>query len=83
MPSERLLLKQLAPEIEEDTIRRLVAAFQDLRDATLTGKLSYPYSLRGKLSYLTHYYSLFLSPLLLPFLSSRYPSFFYISFHFE
>lgn len=31
MQSERRLLAQLAPEMDEDMIRRLVAAFQDLR----------------------------------------------------
>ena len=47
MASERRLLQQLAPEIDEDTLRRLVAAFQDLRLGYETGKVSYPYSLRG------------------------------------
>jgi hypothetical protein len=47
MQSERRLLAQLAPEMDEDMIRRLVAAFQDLRRGYDEGKLSYPYSLRG------------------------------------
>lgn len=48
MQSERRLLAQLAPEMDEDMIRRLVAAFQDLRRGYDEGKLSYPYSLRGE-----------------------------------
>ena len=47
MQSERQLLAQLAPEMDEDLIRRLVAAFQDLRRGYDEGKLLYPYSLRG------------------------------------
>lgn len=47
MESERRLLAQLAPDMDEDLIRRLVAAFQDLRRGYEEGKLSYPYSLRG------------------------------------
>ena len=48
MASERRLLAQLAPELSEDMILRLVAAFQDLRQAYSAGQLTYPYSLRGK-----------------------------------
>jgi von Willebrand factor A domain-containing protein 8 len=48
MASERRLLAQLAPELNEDTILRLVAAFQDLRQAYDAGILTYPYSLRGE-----------------------------------
>ena len=47
MQSERKLLSQLAPELSDDLILRLVAAFQDLRYAHETGSLTYPYSLRG------------------------------------
>lgn len=47
MNSERRLLSQLAPELSEDMILRLVAAFQDLRRAYDSGSLTYPYSLRG------------------------------------
>ena len=46
--SERQILKQLAPEIDEDTLNRLVSAFQDLRRGYDSGKLTYPYSLRGE-----------------------------------
>lgn len=47
LESERRLLAQLAPELDEDTLRRLVGAFHDLRTGYDEGKLSYPYSLRG------------------------------------
>jgi hypothetical protein len=45
--SERTLLAQLAPEINEDLILRLVGAFHDLRKGYDAGTLNYPYSLRG------------------------------------
>jgi hypothetical protein len=45
--SERKLLTQLAPELDEGLIRRLVGAFQDLRGGYDRGELNYPYSLRG------------------------------------
>lgn len=45
--SERILLSQLAPDLPQDTITRLVGAFQDLRKAYEAGTLTYPYSLRG------------------------------------
>lgn len=48
MDSERKLLSQLAPELSQDLILRLVAAFQDLRRAHEAGTLTYPYSLRGQ-----------------------------------
>ena len=48
--SERKLLAQLAPDLDKDTISRLVAAFQDLREDYNTGNSAYPYSLRGACS---------------------------------
>ena len=57
MASERRLLAQLAPELSEDMILRLVAAFQDLRQAYSAGQLTYPYSLRG-----THIQRCFVAP---------------------
>jgi hypothetical protein len=45
--SERKLLAQLAPELDQDLILRLVGAFQDLRRGYEKGDLNYPYSLRG------------------------------------
>lgn len=46
--SEKNLLSQLAPEMDPKLIRRLVAAFQDLRLGYESGTLNYPYSLRGE-----------------------------------
>ncbi|KAH9924969.1 AAA domain-containing protein [Epithele typhae] len=54
MASERRLLSQLAPQLSEDTILRLVAAFQDLRRAYDAGTLTYPYSLRELLNLVRH-----------------------------
>jgi von Willebrand factor A domain-containing protein 8 len=48
MLSERKLLSQLAPDMDEDMIVRLVGAFHDLRHGYETGALTYPYSLRGQ-----------------------------------
>ena len=53
MSSETQLLKQLAPEIDDETLKKLVLAFQDLRRGYDSGKLTYPYSLRGR-SYVDH-----------------------------
>ncbi|KAG5728425.1 hypothetical protein E4T56_gene18957 [Termitomyces sp. T112] len=52
--SERKLLQQLAPEIDEDTILRLVGAFHDLRHGYDTGVLNYPYSLRELINLIRH-----------------------------
>ncbi|TBU30306.1 AAA domain-containing protein [Dichomitus squalens] len=54
MASERKLLSQLAPQISEDMILRLVAAFQDLRRAYDAGTVTYPYSLRELLNLVRH-----------------------------
>lgn len=58
--SERNLLSQLAPELDQELIRRLVAAFQDLRKGFDSGALSYPYSLRGKLQWLPELWDSFI-----------------------
>ncbi|KAF8508458.1 AAA domain-containing protein [Hysterangium stoloniferum] len=52
--SERRLLAQLAPDMNEDLIRRLVGAFQDLRKGYEEGSLSYPYSLRELINLIRH-----------------------------
>ncbi|KAG6840024.1 hypothetical protein C0991_009490 [Blastosporella zonata] len=52
--SERKLLQQLAPELSEDMILRLVAAFHDLRHGYDTGVLNYPYSLRELINLIRH-----------------------------
>ncbi|KZS88617.1 hypothetical protein SISNIDRAFT_417941 [Sistotremastrum niveocremeum HHB9708] len=54
LESERRLLAQLAPELDEDTLRRLVGAFHDLRTGYDEGKLSYPYSLRELINLVRH-----------------------------
>ncbi|KAH9929971.1 AAA domain-containing protein [Amylocystis lapponica] len=54
MLSERKLLSQLAPDLGEDLILRLVAAFQDLRHAYDSGTLTYPYSLRELINIVRH-----------------------------
>jgi len=45
--SERKLISQLAPELDDDLVLRLVGVFHDLRKGYENGSLSYPYSLRG------------------------------------
>ncbi|EPT01986.1 hypothetical protein FOMPIDRAFT_1119374 [Fomitopsis schrenkii] len=52
--SERILLSQLAPDLPQDTITRLVGAFQDLRKAYEAGTLTYPYSLRELINIVRH-----------------------------
>ncbi|KAF9530652.1 AAA domain-containing protein [Crepidotus variabilis] len=52
--SERKLISQLAPDLDEDIILRLVGAFHDLRRGYETGKLSYPYSLRELINLVRH-----------------------------
>ena len=44
--SEVTLLKEMAPKVPEEFIKRLVGAFGDLRKAFDDGLVSYPYSLR-------------------------------------
>ncbi|KAJ7224765.1 AAA domain-containing protein [Mycena rebaudengoi] len=52
--SERTLLAQLAPELDEDLILRLVGAFHDLRKGYESGTLNYPYSLRELINLVKH-----------------------------
>ncbi|KAJ6481917.1 AAA domain-containing protein [Mycena sanguinolenta] len=52
--SERTLLAQLAPELDEDLILRLVGAFHDLRKGYDAGTLNYPYSLRELINLIKH-----------------------------
>ncbi|KAI0061227.1 hypothetical protein BV25DRAFT_1857935 [Artomyces pyxidatus] len=52
--SERRLLAQLAPELDEDILLRLVGAFQDLRKGYGEGSLTYPYSLRELIAIVRH-----------------------------
>ncbi|KAJ7165324.1 AAA domain-containing protein [Mycena filopes] len=52
--SERTLLAQLAPELDEEFILRLVGAFHDLRKGYDSGTLNYPYSLRELINLIKH-----------------------------
>ncbi|KAF9078337.1 AAA domain-containing protein [Rhodocollybia butyracea] len=52
--SERKLLQQMAPDMDEDMILRLVGAFADLRKGYETGKVGYPYSLRELINLVRH-----------------------------
>ncbi|KAK4055403.1 hypothetical protein OIO90_003241 [Microbotryomycetes sp. JL221] len=52
--SEQKVLSQLAPELSEDLLRSLVAAFADLRTAFENGTLAYPFSLRELLALVRH-----------------------------
>ncbi|CCM05477.1 uncharacterized protein FIBRA_07698 [Fibroporia radiculosa] len=54
MSSERKLLSQLAPDLQEDMILRLVAVFHDLRHEYESGALTYPYSLRELINIVRH-----------------------------
>lgn len=54
LESERRLLTQLAPELSEELITRLIAAFHDLRQGYESGSLSYPYSLRELIAIVRH-----------------------------
>ena len=69
--SERRLLQQLAPELSADALRRLVAAFQDLRQASDSGKLSYPYSLRGMPDHFVYISPAILTDPLLPLIDAE------------
>ncbi|GAA5962669.1 hypothetical protein JCM21900_006763 [Sporobolomyces salmonicolor] len=52
--SELMVLSQLAPELDEQLIRSLVQAFQDLRKEFEKGTLTYPMSLRELLALVRH-----------------------------
>ncbi|GAA6012821.1 hypothetical protein JCM10207_005374 [Rhodosporidiobolus poonsookiae] len=52
--SELRVLQQLAPELDEELLSKLVRAFQDLRVEFDKGTLSYPFSLRELLSLTRH-----------------------------
>ncbi|EIN14530.1 hypothetical protein PUNSTDRAFT_118001 [Punctularia strigosozonata HHB-11173 SS5] len=52
--SERRLLSQLAPELDEDLMLRLIGVFHDLRRAYEINTLTYPYSLRELINLVRH-----------------------------
>jgi len=52
--SEMYLLKQYGPDVPEDTLRKLIAAFDELRRMSDDGQLSYPYSTRELTAVVKH-----------------------------
>ncbi|GBG25911.1 von Willebrand factor A domain-containing protein 8 [Hondaea fermentalgiana] len=52
--SEMYLLKQYGPDVPEDTLRKLIAAFDELRGMSDEGQLSYPYSTRELTAVVKH-----------------------------
>ncbi|KAJ7628770.1 AAA domain-containing protein [Roridomyces roridus] len=52
--SERTLLAELAPDMDEELILRLVGTFHDLRKGYDNGILNYPYSLRELINLVKH-----------------------------
>lgn len=52
--SEMALLSQAAPELSQETIKKLVLAFGDLRQAFDDGLVNYPYSLRELMHLVRH-----------------------------
>ncbi|KJE89891.1 hypothetical protein CAOG_008496 [Capsaspora owczarzaki ATCC 30864] len=53
-PSELAMLRQYAPNVSEDVLRRLTAAFNDLRHMVDEGQLTYPYSTRELVNIVRH-----------------------------
>lgn len=54
MESEMSMLKQYGPEVPENTLRRLVMAFSDLRHMADEGSIQYPYSTREVVNIVKH-----------------------------
>ncbi|TPX32182.1 hypothetical protein SmJEL517_g04613 [Synchytrium microbalum] len=52
--SELALLRAYAPDVQEDLLRKLTAAFNDLRRLVDEGLISYPYSTRELVSVVKH-----------------------------
>ena len=48
------MLRQYGPDVPEDTLRRLVEAFSELREMADTGLLAYPYSTREVVNIVKH-----------------------------
>ena len=48
------MLKQYGPEVSEDTLRRLVKAFSELRSKADEGTIQYPYSTREVVNIVKH-----------------------------
>ena len=52
--SEMSMLKQYGPNVPEDTLRRLVKAFSELRTMADEGQIQYPYSTREVVNTVKH-----------------------------
>ncbi len=52
--SEQRLLRQLAPDLDENLIRKLVNTFHDLRNGYTQGAIDYPFSLRELINLVKH-----------------------------
>jgi hypothetical protein len=52
--SEMFLLRKYAPNISEDLLLKLTAAFRDLRKLVDEGLISYPYSTRELVNIVKH-----------------------------
>ena len=54
MESELAMLKQYGPSVPEDTMRRVVKAFAELRSMADDGQIHYPYSTREVVNIIRH-----------------------------
>ena len=54
MESEMSMLHQYGPNVPEDTLKRLVLAFGELRNMADQGLISYPYSTREVVNMVRH-----------------------------
>lgn len=54
LESETRVLSQLAPDLDAELLRKLAAAFGDLRKSFESGKISYPFSLRELIAIVRH-----------------------------
>ena len=54
MQSEMSMLQQYGPHVSEDTLRRLVLAFGELRTMADQGLITYPYSTREVVNMVKH-----------------------------
>ena len=54
MESGLAMLKQYGPSVPEDTMRRVVKAFAELRSMADDGQIHYPYSTREVVNIIRH-----------------------------
>ena len=50
----QVMLRQYGPSVPEDTLRKLVEAFSELREMADSGLLAYPYSTREVVNIVKH-----------------------------